>query len=97
MNFFLARVWVVTLYLLHQMVGRHLLEKPIPFLDKVPWPVRQKEASQVTSPRWQFQSSPRALVMLSGSYIAPLNPLCSVYTSAGGGDITSKSLCLQPN
>ena len=48
MNFFLARVWVVTLYLLHQMVGRHLLEKLIPFLDKVPWPVRQKEASQVT-------------------------------------------------
>ena len=51
MNFFLARVWVVTLYLLHQMVGRHLLEKLIPFLDKVPWPVRQKEASQVTFPQ----------------------------------------------
>lgn len=48
MNFCFARVWDVTLYLLQQMVGRHLLEKLIPFLDKIPWPVRQKEASQVT-------------------------------------------------
>ena len=67
MNFFLARVWDVTLYLLHQMVGRHLLEKLIPFLDKIPWPVRQKEASQVTLAQLAIRPSPRALVMLSGS------------------------------
>lgn len=27
-----------------QMVGRHLWERPIPVSDKIPWPVRQKEA-----------------------------------------------------
>lgn len=68
-----------------------------PFLDKIPWPVRQKEASRSPWPSWQFRPSQWALVMLSGSSIAPLNPLCSVYTSASGGDVTSKSLCLQPN
>lgn len=60
-----------------------------PFLDKIPWPVRQKEASQVTLAQLAIPAFPAGP---HGCYldpsIAPLNPLCSVYTSAGGGDVT---------
>ena len=39
-----------TLPFAFQMVGRHLLERLIPLSDKIPWPMRQKEASQITFP-----------------------------------------------
>lgn len=46
-NSCLAQVWGVTLFCLPDG-GQALLESLVGLSDKIPWPVRQKEATQIT-------------------------------------------------
>lgn len=78
--------------------GSHLLERLIAPSDKSPWPVRQKEAMQITLPKWQFLPSQWTLVATTwnlGQHLGILPALSALVQY--GGDMTSKSSCVQPN
>lgn len=58
MNSFLTEVWGATLSLLPSRWWVGLLERLIPLSDKIPWPVRQEEASQITFPQVAIPAFP---------------------------------------
>lgn len=93
-NSCLAQVWGVTLFCLPDG-GQALLERLVPLSDKIPWPVRQKEATQITFLWVAIPAFPVGLCNVPGTWDTPLSPPCSVHASEGWRWHGAKSFCVQ--